>query len=149
MTESEAFNWFLETVLSTSTVQENSLLPTRLVPENVAALAFIWLAIFVALAFGVKWAGRLSYITTGLSVSLLGVLVIRLGLLPGAIDGIKAYAGEWDLKVLSERPDVWSTAASQVFFSLGLAVGIVSNSLLGLVQSFQTLIFELRVRDLN
>jgi len=30
--------------------------------------------------------------------------------------------GYRDMKVLTERPDVWSTAVSQIFFSIGVTV---------------------------
>lgn len=33
------------------------------------------------------------------------------------------YIGKWDMAVLTERPDVWSTAVSQIFFSIGVTFG--------------------------
>lgn len=47
--------------------------------------------------------------------------------LSGASDGIKAYIGEWDMDVLTDRPDVWSTAVSQIFFSLSVTMGTMSK----------------------
>lgn len=46
--------------------------------------------------------------------------------LEGAGDGIKQYIGQWDTAVLSERPDCWSTAVSQIFFSIGVTFGIMT-----------------------
>lgn len=44
--------------------------------------------------------------------------------------GIKAYIqknmGEWDVSVLSTRGDAWSTAVSQIFFSLSVTFGIMT-----------------------
>ena len=34
--------------------------------------------------------------------------------------------GEWDLNVLRDRPDSWSTTASQIFFSLSLIFGAMT-----------------------
>ena len=46
--------------------------------------------------------------------------------LTGSSDGIKAYIGEWDMAVLKEKPDVWSTAVSQIFFSLSVTFGTMT-----------------------
>lgn len=123
--ETEAIAWFTNTVTGASTVGD-SLEPTRLVWVNVAALAFVWACIFASLAFGVKWTGRIAYITVGLPVLMLMVLLVRSATLEGAGDGVKAFIGQWDMKVLSERPDVWTTAVTQVFFSIGVTTGVMT-----------------------
>lgn len=121
----QAYQWFQETVTGSSTVTASGG-PTRLVGYNVLALAFVWVFIFVSLGFGVKWTGRLSYVTVGLPILILFILVIRTGTLDNAGEGIRSYVGRWDLKVLSERGDVWSKAVTQVFFSLGVTLGILT-----------------------
>jgi hypothetical protein len=35
--------------------------------------------------------------------------------LPGASDDVKAYKGVWDLSVMTEKPDSWSTAVYQIY----------------------------------
>lgn len=123
----DAYDWFLETVTGyDSDVNGLNFVPTRLVGWNVLALAFVWLFIYFSLAFGVKWSGRISYVTVGLPIIVLIILLIRGATLPGARDGIRAYIGEWDLSVLSKRGEVWSQAVSQVFFSIGVTLGILT-----------------------
>eukprot|EP00397_Hematodinium_sp_SG-2012_P010347 GEMP01010459.1.p1 GENE.GEMP01010459.1~~GEMP01010459.1.p1 ORF type:complete len:521 (-),score=95.49 GEMP01010459.1:1292-2854(-) len=46
--------------------------------------------------------------------------------LPGASYGVEDYIGTWDTSVLTERPTAWSDAASQIFFSLSLTLGIMT-----------------------
>jgi SNF family Na+-dependent transporter len=46
--------------------------------------------------------------------------------LPGSEDGIEAYIGVWDMSVLTEQGEVWSVAASQIFFSLSVTFGILT-----------------------
>jgi solute carrier family 6 GABA transporter-like protein 1 len=62
----------------------------------------------------------------GLPILLLFVFLIKACTLEGAEDGIKAYIGEWDMSVLKDRPDVWSTAVSQIFFSLSVTFGTMT-----------------------
>merc|ERR1711862_570108 len=37
--------------------------------------------------------------------------------------GIDAYIRQWDMSVLKTQPDIWSTACTQVFFSIGVTFG--------------------------
>lgn len=53
----------------------------------------------------------------GLPIIILFVFLGRAVGLPGASTGITAYIGDWDMAVLTERGDVWSTAVAQIFFS--------------------------------
>jgi len=46
--------------------------------------------------------------------------------LEGASKGVQAYIGEWDTSVLVTRPEIWSTAVSQILFSLSLTSGIMT-----------------------
>lgn len=119
-----AFDWFVNVV--TGLGSADGLNPTRLVGPNVAALAVVWLSVFLCIAFGVKWTGRIAYFTVGLPVLFLFVLLIRAVTLDGARDGVKAYIGEWDTKVLRDEPAVWSQAVSQVFFSLSITFGVMT-----------------------
>lgn len=121
----EANAWF-EGVVTGLNPADADLAPTRLVGPNVAGLAITWIVIYLCLAFGVKWTGRIAYVTVGLPIAILIVLLIRAVTLDGSKDGIKAYIGEWDMSVLSDKPAVWSEAVTQVFFSLSVTFGIMT-----------------------
>lgn len=128
VSEVDAFEWFKDVITGASTLTD-SLGPTRIVWINLLALAFVWLFIFLSLAFGVKWTGRIAYVTVGLPIIMLLVLLIRSATLEGASKGIKAYIGEWNFSTLTERPDAWTRAVTQVFFSLGLTNGSLGSFL--------------------
>ena len=118
---SEATEYFFNDMIGVHTLQEG-MRPTRIVPENVAYLAMTWVIVGLCLSFGIKTTGRIAYFTMGLPIIMLIVLLIRALTLPGASDGVGIYFGNWDLKVLVDEPDIWSTAVSQIFFSIGVAV---------------------------
>ncbi|PXF41888.1 Sodium- and chloride-dependent GABA transporter 1 [Gracilariopsis chorda] len=125
VTGKQANDWFVGVVTGLSTAGDN-IEPTRLVGPNVAGLAVTWIFIYLCLAFGVKWTGRIAYVTVGLPIAILIVLLVRAVTLDGSGDGVKAYIGEWDMKVLSDQPAVWSEAVTQVFFSLSVTFGIMT-----------------------
>jgi solute carrier family 6 GABA transporter-like protein 1 len=118
---SEATEYFFHQVIGTYTLDEG-MIPTRLIPANVLYLALSWLIVGLCLSFGLKVTGRIAYITMGLPIIMLAILLIRALTLPGASKGINLYLGQWDLSVLVDQPDIWSTAVSQIFFSVGVAV---------------------------
>jgi SNF family Na+-dependent transporter len=129
MEGSAANQYFFHDVVGTYTLDEDRK-PTRIVAINVVYLAFTWVIIGCSLASGITWRGRVAYVTMGLSVLMMLVLLIRALTLPGASDGIHAYIGEWDFSVLVEKPDIWSIAVAQTFFSVGVAVSYrMTNSL--------------------
>lgn len=88
----EAVQYFLDNIIGMGTLGED-LRPTRVVWENVGYSALTWFCIFLCLAFGLKWTGRITYITMGVPIVLLFVFLIRACTLPGASDGIRAYIG--------------------------------------------------------
>lgn len=100
--------------------------PTRIVGPNVGYSLLVWICIWACLAFGLKWTGRIAYISMGLPILLLFVFLGKACTLDGASDGVKSYIGEWDMSVLTDRPDVWSTAVSQIFFSLSVTFGTMT-----------------------
>jgi solute carrier family 6 GABA transporter-like protein 1 len=125
VTGTEAYNYFLNSIVGYETLGADQM-PTRLVWQNVVGLAVAWAATFFAVAGGVQNEGRITFVTMGVPIVLLFVFLGRSVTLPGAQDGIKAYIGEWDMAVLTEKPDVWSTAVSQIFFSIGVTFGIMT-----------------------
>lgn len=119
----DAYAYFKDDIIGMSTLGVDNL-PTRVVWENFGCLVFIYALIFLCVGFGVKNTGRIAYFTMGFPILLLFIFLIRVCVLEGAGDGIKAYIGEWDMSVLSKNGNVWSLAVSQIFFSLGVTFGI-------------------------
>lgn len=126
LTGDEAVNYFYNEILGLDTVN-NDMAPSRIVGENVGYTFLVWVIIFAVTAFGLKFTGRVTMVTMGLPFVILFVFLGRGSSLPGAQEGIIAYIGEWDLSVLWEQPDVWSTACSQVFFSISLTFGLLTS----------------------
>jgi solute carrier family 6 (neurotransmitter transporter, GABA) member 1 len=62
----------------------------------------------------------------GLPIILIFVFLGVACSLEGASNGINAYIGVWDMSVLTERGEVWSVACSQIFFSIGLTLGVMT-----------------------
>ena len=120
----EAFQNFLNLIVGMDTLEKGDMRPTRLVFYNVCCLALVWIAIFFGTAYGLEWTGRISYVSMGVPFILMVLLLIRSVTLEGAGQGMEAYIGSWEFKVLVHHPDVWSTAVSQVFFSLGVTFGM-------------------------
>jgi SNF family Na+-dependent transporter len=75
---------------------------------------------------GIKLTGRITYVTMGLPIILLFLFLIGGATLEGSSDGIRAYIGEWDLTVLTEKGEIWSEAVSQIFFSLSVTFGVMT-----------------------
>lgn len=62
----------------------------------------------------------------GLPIVLMFIFLGKGVSLEGSEDGIKEYIGIWDMSVLKDQGDVWSTAVSQIFFSLSVTFGIMT-----------------------
>lgn len=125
MTGDEAYVYFKDEVVGGNTLGEDKR-PTRLVGANVGYIALTWFVIWLCLAFGIKNTGRIAYFTMGLPIILIFVFLGRAVSLEGSSAGIKAYIGVWDMTVLTEKPDCWSRAVSQIFFSIGVTFGILT-----------------------
>ena len=118
---SDASNYFFEDVIGTVTLDED-MRPGRIVWANIFYLILTWAIVGSCISYGIKWTGRVAYVTMGLPIIMLFTLLVRSVTLPGAGIGISEYIGKWDWSILLERPEVWSTAVSQIFFSLGISV---------------------------
>jgi SNF family Na+-dependent transporter len=46
--------------------------------------------------------------------------------LEGSELGVEEYIGKWEMSSLKTMPDAWSTAVSQIFFSIGVTFGIMT-----------------------
>jgi SNF family Na+-dependent transporter len=86
------------------------------------SLLFLWVAIFLAVAFGKKLLAKITYVTVTMPVVLMLILVFRTAALPGAGDGISFYIGKFEGSKLRDL-DVWATALSQILFSLSPGFG--------------------------
>lgn len=125
----ETYDYFKLEVVGQETIDSDTnagLYPTRLVGANVGYLALAYGIVFLCVGFGVKVTGMISYFTMGFPIFLLFLFLGFLNNLEGASDGVEAYIGKWDLSVLDEQPDVWSTAVTQIFFSIGVTFGIMT-----------------------
>mmetsp|Transcript_13025 Transcript_13025/g.30408 ORF Transcript_13025/g.30408 Transcript_13025/m.30408 type:complete len:650 (-) Transcript_13025:140-2089(-) len=122
---SDAMAYFYHDVIGQYTLDEDQK-PTRIVIGNVFYLALTWGIVGGCLSFGLKWTGRVACFTMGMPILMLFILLIRALTLPGSANGIHQYFGEWDMSILVNQPDIWSTAVSQIFFSIGVAFGVMT-----------------------
>ncbi|KAL1493417.1 hypothetical protein ABEB36_011477 [Hypothenemus hampei] len=89
--------------------------------EILGCLLFSWIICYLAVLKGVKTSGKVVYFTVLFPYFILTALVIQGAILPGAVDGIILYLNpDWN-KLL--EVDVWAAAASQTFYSFGIACG--------------------------
>ncbi|MCK4422831.1 MAG: sodium-dependent transporter, partial [Candidatus Omnitrophica bacterium] len=91
--------------------------------EILFALVLVWILVYFSVWKGVKSVGKVVLVTMPLPIVLIIVLLIRGLTLPGALEGIIFYIKP-DLRALLDF-EVWSAAASQIFFTLSLAFGIM------------------------
>ena len=87
------------------------------------SLMIMWFWVFIILYKGVRRIGKVVLITVPLPWILLIILTIRGVTLPGAIEGISYYLTP-NFSRLTDV-NVWLAAYAQVFFSLGVAQGIM------------------------
>ncbi|KAL5291317.1 hypothetical protein ACFFRR_010613 [Megaselia abdita] len=89
--------------------------------QLVLCLLLGWIIAFFCLIKGVKSAGKVVYFTALFPYVILTALLIRGATLEGAWDGIQFYiTPNWETLL---SPSVWGDAASQIFYSFGLACG--------------------------
>jgi len=84
-----------------------------------------WCIIFFCCIGGVKAEGKIVYVTVTFPLIILVIMLIRGLTLPGAMNGIAYYITPRFNKLLEFQ--VWSEAATQVFFSLGPGWGCLMN----------------------
>lgn len=119
----DSVGYFFNEIIGMESVGDD-LRPTRLLGVNVGYAFLTFLLVFLCVAFGLEATGRVTYVTMGLPVVLLFIFLIRGCTLEGSGAGVKAYIGEWDVSTLDGS--AWSTAVTQIFFSLSVCFGIMT-----------------------
>ncbi|MBA7485174.1 hypothetical protein ES707_20709 [subsurface metagenome] len=116
--------FFLQKVLHTSAGASEV---GHIVLPILFALLICWLLIYFSIWKGVRSVGKVVTVTMPLPAILLIVLVIRGITLPHSGDGLEFYLKpKLDLLFNKEMwIEVWTAAASQIFFTLSLAFGIM------------------------
>jgi NSS family neurotransmitter:Na+ symporter len=88
-------------------------------------LAAVWLFIYFCVWKGVKSTGIVAYITVPMPFILLIIFLVRALFLEGAMNGIYYYLKP-DFSLLL-TPSIWLAAAGQIFFSFGIASGVMCS----------------------
>uniref|UniRef100_A0A0X3PNC8 Transporter n=1 Tax=Schistocephalus solidus TaxID=70667 RepID=A0A0X3PNC8_SCHSO len=84
-------------------------------------LLLAWILCCLVLIKGVKSLGKTSYFTAIFPYIMLTILLIRVALLPGSLEGVKYYLTP-DFSKLKDAT-AWTDAATQLFFSLSCCNG--------------------------
>ncbi|XP_051931434.1 sodium- and chloride-dependent GABA transporter 2-like [Hippocampus zosterae] len=93
--------------------------------ELALCLLLAWILCVLFIWNGVKTTGKVAYFTATFPYVMLLVLLVRGLTLPGAKEGIKFYLYP-DVSRLSD-PMVWMDAGSQILFSYGITIGILTT----------------------
>ncbi|PPJ56543.1 hypothetical protein CBER1_03909 [Cercospora berteroae] len=110
----------LQEALETNTIM--SYPGMAMIGEQVGWNAFSWFVVWICIYGGTRVTGKVVYVTMGLPIVMVLVLIIRGATLPGAIDGIRLYVGEFNGGRLAAG-QIWQDALGQVFYSTGVGFG--------------------------
>ncbi|KAI4193412.1 MAG: hypothetical protein LQ348_002868 [Seirophora lacunosa] len=97
-----------------------------LVAETVGWCAFMWFLVWLSMYKGVGMTGRVVYVTMGLPVVIMIIILGRSVSLDNARQGILLYVGEWHSEKLGQG-QIWQAAAGQIFFSIGVGFGYFTS----------------------
>ncbi|KAL9001678.1 MAG: hypothetical protein Q9188_005353 [Gyalolechia gomerana] len=97
-----------------------------LVGETVGWCAFMWFLVWLSMYKGVGMTGRVVYVTMGVPVVVMIIILGRSVSLDNAREGILLYVGEWNGGQLG-RGQIWQAAAGQIFFSIGVGFGYFTS----------------------
>lgn len=90
------------------------------------ALLISWIITALCIWKGMKFVGKLAYVTVGLPYIIITVLFIRGVTLEGASDGLQFFFARNDFKALG-RYQTWTAALTQLCFSLSIGFGGLMN----------------------
>jgi len=95
---------------------------TGMVGETVGWAAFIWFCVWLCMFKGIALTGRAIWVTMGLPIVMIFILLGRSASLDNAGRGVKYYFGEWHSEKLATG-QIWQAACGQIFFSIGVGFG--------------------------
>ena len=78
----------------------------QMVGRNVGFAFVTCLIIFLCIAWGGKWTGRIAFATIGIPVTFVLVFLDKALTLEGAYNGITEYIGIWDMIMLRTEEEV-------------------------------------------
>ncbi|KFM02756.1 Sodium-dependent proline transporter, partial [Aptenodytes forsteri] len=80
-----------------------------------------WILIFLCMLKGIRSSGKVVYFTATFPYLVILILIIRGATLDGSLNGVRFYlSSNWGRL---QSAQVWSDAASQIFYSLGIGFG--------------------------
>ncbi|KAM9565444.1 sodium- and chloride-dependent taurine transporter-like [Guaruba guarouba] len=80
-----------------------------------------WSLVFLCMLRGIRSSGKVVYFTATFPYLVILILIIRGATLDGSLDGVRFYLSpDWSRL---QSAQVWSDAASQIFYSLGIGFG--------------------------
>jgi len=88
-----------------------------------------WVCIYLCVFKGVRSAGEAVKFTMPFPIVLLIILMFAAVTKEGAEDGLDKYLGQWSTEGFETQDDgsiVWTAATGQVFFSLGVTMGVMT-----------------------
>lgn len=109
--------WYRNTLQITPAIDESG----GIVPHLVGVLVVAWLIVALCVIKGIASAGKVVYFTATFPYIVLLIFLVRGVTLEGAGTGL-SYLFTPDISKLSD-PNIWLAAATQIFFSLGIAFG--------------------------
>lgn len=99
---------------------------TGMLGETAGWAIFTWFVTWLCVFRGVGMTGRVIYVTMGLPLVLIIILIGRGVSLPNAGEGIKLYFATWRTSAL-QSPQIWQAAFGQIFFSIGVGFGYFTS----------------------
>ncbi|XP_014815885.1 PREDICTED: sodium- and chloride-dependent transporter XTRP3 isoform X1 [Calidris pugnax] len=116
-TSSTQYFWYRETLNISPSLEDSGTIQW----EQALCLMLAWLVVYLCILRGTASTGKVVYITASLPYCVLIIYLIRGLTLHGAVNGL-VYMFTPKLEQLS-NPKTWISAATQIFFSLGLGFG--------------------------
>ncbi|XP_036614239.1 sodium- and chloride-dependent transporter XTRP3 isoform X2 [Trichosurus vulpecula] len=114
---STQYFWYRKTLNISPSIQENGSIQW----EQTLCLILAWLVVYLCILRGTESTGKVVYVTASLPYCVLIIYLVRGLTLHGATNGL-VYMFTPKLEQLA-NPKTWISAATQIFYSLGLGFG--------------------------